>query len=477
MKRLISVFVLFLAFLYSCRCFGQTYVLYGLTEGGGTKNYGTLFTYNLTIGKDSVLLNFNNTNGAMPYGNVIVDPTDGKLFGVTTAGGSKKDGVLFSYDPVTGKDSVRFSFDSLNGKGPEYGGLTFYNNLLYGMTLYGGNHGWGTLFNFDPITGKDSVYINFDTTGKMPYYPAGLALTPYSNGLFYGMTYAGGTHNRGTIISFNPVTGICSTIVDLDSTLGVYPIEGTLVLNKKNNLLYGITYKGGAKNLGVIFCFNPGTGKDSVVGSFTGPNGSLPYGSLVYDTVNGLFYGMNSSGGTKTGGVLFSFDPITGKDSTIFNFTGPNGAVPLGDLILGPGNNLYGMTLYGGTSNLGVLFRYNTVSNKDTILVNFTGPNGASPYGSLTLAKALVVTSMAYVEGANSLLIYPNPAENIVNLVFTQEGKHVVELDDIAGRKINCTECFGKNYTLPIGGLAKGIYFIRSLSSNNRITVTKLIKL
>lgn len=455
---------------------GQNYVLYGLTSTGGTNNYGSLFSYNLTTEKDSVLLNFNKTNGATPYDNIVVNPNDGLLYAATTAGGANNYGVLFSYNLVTGKDSVRVNLDSsTTGKNPEYGSLTFYNNLFYGTALYGGRFGFGVLFGFNPVNNKDTIYANFDTLGQA-YFPAGLTLTPYSNGLLYGTTYAGGSHNDGAIISFDPVLGNYTTVVSLDTALGIFPIEGTLTLDKQNNLLYGMTYKGGANNVGGIFCFNPTTGKDTLLFSFNVTNGSEPYGSLMYDTVNGLFYGMTAFGGSLSGGVMFCFNPITNKDSTLFNFTGPNGAVPLGDLILGQNNTLYGMTYYGGTSNIGVLFSYNTVTGKDTVLVNFNGTNGSRPCGSLTLALAPALSDVDYSSGTTSnLFIYPNPCNGTTHLIFNEDGKHEVEIDDITGRELASFECNGKQSIIPLNDMAKGIYFVKSFNSRNIISVSRLV--
>jgi uncharacterized repeat protein (TIGR03803 family) len=473
MRKIILISTLFVTCL---ACFGQNYVLYGLTHSGGVNGIGTLFRYDIATGKDSVLLSFNGAgNGSVPYGNVVVNPNDGFLYGVTSGGGIHNDGVLFSYNPITGHDSVRVIFDSINGKIAEYGSLSLYNNTFYGMTLYGGQYNYGVLFGFDPVTNKDSTYISFDTNGQ-PYFPAGVSLTPYSNGLLYGMTYAGGAFNRGTIMSFNPITGLCSTVVSLDTNIGIYPIEGTLTLDKLNNLFYGLTYKGGVNNKGGIFCFNPGTGKDTLLAAFNGSNGSEPYGSLMYDTVNGLFYGMTSIGGSLAGGVMFSFDPVTFKDSTLFSFTGANGAVPLGDLILGPNNTLYGMTSYGGTSNLGVLFSYNTVTGKDSALFNFNGTNGSRAYGSLTLAQAPIVANSKDIKTSSTLAIYPNPCSSFTNLVFSDAGEHEVEINDIAGRIISSVNCYGKQYRLSLNGLAKGMYLIRYFNfQHTQCFVSKLL--
>jgi len=134
------------------------------------------------------------------------------------------------------------------------------------------------------------------------------------------------------------------------------------------------------------------------------------------------------------------------------------------------------MTLYGGTYNVGVLFRYNTVTNQDTVLLKFIGAIGSKPYGSLTLAQAPAVLGTSNLEKADKLLVYPNPGSNFTNLVFGDAGKHIVEIDDITGRRQNSIECFGKSYRLDLSNLAKGVYFIRSLNNEtNQLSVSKLV--
>ncbi|HXP50578.1 MAG TPA: hypothetical protein VN922_11520, partial [Bacteroidia bacterium] len=53
-------------------------------------------------------------------------------------------------------------------------------------------------------------------------------------------------------------------------------------------VFYGTTINGGANNQGALYQFNPVTGKDSILYNFSNPTGNSPYSSVVLDTTNGL---------------------------------------------------------------------------------------------------------------------------------------------------------------------------------------------
>src|SRR4051794_33208736 len=82
----------------------------------------------------------------------------------------------------------------------------------------------------------------------------------------------------------------------------------------------------------------------------TGPQD--PYGRLVQGT-NGDFYGTTSGGGVSNRGTVFKLT-TTGTWSTLFSFSGTNGANPTyGGLMRAGDGNFYGNCYIGGQSNLG----------------------------------------------------------------------------------------------------------------------------
>jgi uncharacterized repeat protein (TIGR03803 family) len=95
-----------------------------------------------------VLKNFDNTNGAHPNGSLI-QATNGKLYGMTSEGGSINAGVIFSFDPSSYTYTKLKNFDGTNGGNP-YGSLMqARNGKLYGMTRKGGSINAGVIFSFD----------------------------------------------------------------------------------------------------------------------------------------------------------------------------------------------------------------------------------------------------------------------------------------------------------------------------------------
>ena len=100
----------------------------------------------------------------------------------------------------------------------------------------------------------------------------------------------------------------------------------------------------------------------------------------------GIFYGTTS--GDATGGYGTVFQVTTdGALNTFYSFTGlPDGYAPYAGLTLGADGNFYGTTGYGGTNDLGTVFRMTTTGL--TILHSFAGgDDGDTPYAGLTLGS------------------------------------------------------------------------------------------
>jgi uncharacterized repeat protein (TIGR03803 family) len=72
-------------------------ILYGTTGAGGTSNFGTLFSYNLSTNTLTTLYSFRGqpTDGQFPTAGLIFQ--GGILYGTTALGGSSNFGTLFSY--------------------------------------------------------------------------------------------------------------------------------------------------------------------------------------------------------------------------------------------------------------------------------------------------------------------------------------------------------------------------------------------
>ena len=111
--------------------------------------------------------------------------------------------------------------------------------------------------------------------------------------------------------------------------------------------------------------------------SFTGQNSS---GVPVYVTPaqgrNGKLYGTNS-GANGADGSIFEIT-TAGLENQIYTF-GSDGINPYAGLTLATDGNFYGTTVYGGSSNNGVLFRISPGGTYTALHEFAGGPDGANP--------------------------------------------------------------------------------------------------
>jgi uncharacterized repeat protein (TIGR03803 family) len=374
--------------------------LYGMTYNGGTKDFGVLFEYNLATLNLTKKVDFNGTlNGKYPYGSLI-QATNGKLYGMTQNGGSNDYGVIFEYDTSTSTCTKKLDFNgSLNGKLPHGSLMQASNGKLYGMTYQGGTMGYGVLFEYNPTTSTYSKKLDFAAIldGNQPQG----SLIKASNGKLYGMTGYGGTNNYGIIFEYDPATSVFTKKIDFDGANGKNPSSS--LYQASNGKLYGMTTYGGIHDDGVIFEYNIATSTCTKKLDFYNSNSNLshPYGSLI-QAINGKFYGMISNGGLgSTYGVLFEYDTSIYIVSSKLFFNGTNGKNPTGSLMKASNGKLYGMTSEGGTNGYGVLFEYNPATSSYVKKLDFAGTtNGSSPMGSLIEASNGKLYGMTMSGGA-----------------------------------------------------------------------------
>ncbi|MBI2281024.1 MAG: T9SS type A sorting domain-containing protein [Bacteroidetes bacterium] len=84
----------------------------------------------------------------------------------------------------------------------------------------------------------------------------------------------------------------------------------------------------------------------------------------------------------------------------------------------------------------------------------------------------MTVTSVKKVTSTNKLNIYPNPAKDVVNIVYNGNEALNLEVTDITGKKIMSQTL--KTKTIDVTGLNQGLYFVRLYNQNNDF-VQKLV--
>jgi uncharacterized repeat protein (TIGR03803 family) len=365
----------------------------------------------------------------------------GNLYGTARAGGASINcpggcGIVFKLSK-SGNETVLHSFAGppTDGEGPEGGLMMDTAGNLYGTTLGGGAYGGGTAFKID-TSGNETVLYSFNayaTDGRGPY--AGLIMDTAGN--LYGTTELGGASSNCTFG--------CGTVFKLDAsgneTLlysfagppndGATPTAG-LIMDKAGNL-YGTTAYGGP---GIMTCsLGPGcgtvfkldtSGNETVLHEFTGLgtviDGVFPWGGLTMDT-EGNLYGTSLYGGTSGQGTVFKFD-TSGNEIVLHSFSAGDGENLFGGLLVDTAGNLYGTAANAGPNGEGTVFKLDSSGN-ETVLHGF--PGGAGDGGG-PLAGVIVdasgnlygTTSYGGTTGAGVVFrIALGPGAQVANLETT----------------------------------------------------------
>ena len=303
--------------------------------------------------------------------------------------------ILFASMAFAQTEKVIHTFGWTDGAYPRGGLIHGPRGVMYGTTENGGSSWMGTIFEISP-KGVETVLYNFTggADGGLP--PAGLVHDKEWN--LYGTTQIGGAYSSGTVFELTS-TGTYQVLYSFQGgTDGATPVGG-LVLDPKGNL-YGTTYVGGANSRGTVFEITP-SGTETVLYSFTGgADGGDPYTSLIRDA-KGNLYGTALLGGAYGHGAVFEITK-KGVEKTLYSFAGgtTDGQGPAATLLLDSTGNLYGTTIYGGSTGNGTVFEL-TPAGVETILYSFAGGNdGAYPYSNLVRDKQGNFYGTTYQGGA-----------------------------------------------------------------------------
>ncbi len=332
------------------------------------------------------LATFNNTNGSLPGGGLVMD-AGGNLFGVTKSGGANNDGTVYEIAAGTHALNTVATFNGANGTEPFGSLLIDSSGNLFGTTFQGATGNYGTIFEIDSATHTLSTIVTFDRSNGAG--PTGNLIADGSGNLF-GTTQVGGANDEGTVFEVaNDAGHTLSTLATFNSSsTGLWPFA-PLAIDKSGNL-YGTTYYGPVSQSGIdrgngfIFKISGDTHTLSTVAAFNGTNGSNPAAGLIIDSNGNLFGTTKNGGGTNMRGTVFEVAAGTQTIMTLVIFNNKNGADPQSKLLIDANGNLYGTTGVGGPKLDGTAFELYknggyTLSNMNF----FNGTNGESPAGAL----------------------------------------------------------------------------------------------
>jgi uncharacterized repeat protein (TIGR03803 family) len=351
--------------------------------------------------------------GQLPQGLLAADAS-GNLYGTTFEAG----GTVFEVSsPAFGHhtETLLYSFGGAgDGSNPGAGLVFDAAGNLYGTTNYGGQYGFGTVFELSSPSTQggawtEAVLYSFQngSDGATP----NSSLIFDATGNLYGTTTDGGGGQDceelcGTVFRLAPPatpggewTETVLHAFGASNNDGSYP-TGALVFDKKGNL-YGTTVYGGFgedncfDGCGMVYRLTP----PAISGDFwteealwrpkDSSNGNGPVGSLVFDNDGKNLYGTTETGGSTGYGTVFELSPsLDGgwTQSVLYTFTGGSDSIePLSGVIFREGK-LFGAAS-GGVSP-GAIFEL-TPSTKagtwtETTLHTFAGgTDGAYPDGGV----------------------------------------------------------------------------------------------
>lgn len=292
------------------------------------------------------------------------------------------------------------------------------------------------------------IAINGDMTEVKSFrHPDGIfpnsTLTMLADGFMYGITEAGGEHNRGVIYKIRQDGTGFTVIKNFDTVLPGNYGNSELVL-ASNGYLYGSSYKGGPEGAGFLYRIKPDGSsyseikQFSVAGGARGPVGRLAefngklYGTLqvgvgslysigldgnnyvihhnhtcipdisgLRELAPGVLYGQTvMSSGPQDLGYYYKYDINGGGFAKVFEFT-MNFQEAHNSNLVRHEDKLYG--LYNENFTNGVLFKSNLDGTGSGIQLNVLGNGGIR--NGLTLANDNYLYWQKY-DGAASSRIY-----------------------------------------------------------------------
>ena len=535
-------------------------MLYGMTNLGGANDNGELFQYNPTNNTLTIKVSFDGTlKGKNPYGS-LVQAKDGKLYGMTNLGGANGNGVLFQFNPQNNAFVNLWDFDMSTGGQPFGSLIQATDGKLYGLTDAGGTNSFGVLFQYDPaVASSYKAKFNFDSSPNGDS-PLG-SLIQASDGNLYGMTSMGGastgTLSLGVIFQYNPSTNTLTNKLKFNGTNGSNPEYTNLIeipvtittsaVNSSNcvsasiNVPYTIA---GAYDDGNVFTAQ----LSNATGSFTSPVtiGSItstkagtinavipantPPGSAyrirvvannpvvtgsdngsnitinalpIITTGGGTICKGNSTTITAGGASTYSWSNGLGSGSSktvnpttniTYTVTGTNTngcintssttvtvkALPSTPTITKNGNKLVSSAISGNQ------WYFNNVLKKDSINQSYTPKQTGNYFVIVTqngcssdTSKNFNVTNVGISELSNNetnINIFPNPINDKFSIVLDNQNIYYnLEILNTTGQIILNKRLINSVEQIDLSGQAAGVYFIKLQSVNNSI-IRKIIK-
>jgi uncharacterized repeat protein (TIGR03803 family) len=490
-------------------------MLYGATEQGGTNNVGTIFSLTDDGTVLTVLHTFNETtDGGAPFNSLLL--SGNTLYGVCVGGGANGAGTVFRVN-TDGTDFTNLhNFTAINDNGPQgLGGngegsngdgavphttLILSGTNLYGVALYGGANGNGTIFRVSTDGSSSSVVHTFSaapttygTTNTDGGFPEGnLVLI---NNVLYGTTSAGGSQGDGTAYAAAADSSTFTTLHNFGTTPsgtpnsgdGMVPVCG-MVLSGTN--LFGTTQQGGTSSDGTIFKISTNGADYATFYSFS--SGREPTSGLTLLGTN--LFGTTYSGGANSSGTIFGISTSSANTfSNYYNFaviinTGSpdpansGGAGPYGGLIFS-GNSLYGTAAQGGAYGYGDVFQLTVPASILSSIPAQLQTDVQTPFyayigGSTSNSVAVTGSNLGYhwqfngtnlTDGSNITGSQSNVL-TLSNVQTSEAGNYQAVITNSAGSITSSVAALTVVGGYPVGFVSSGFGWTGNLTGANTIT-------
>ncbi len=343
--------------------------LYGTTSSGGAEDLGTIFSCNNDGSGYTVLKSFSfaDGDGQFPRG-ALIDGRDGILYGTTEKGGAKGFGTVYKINKNGNDYGILRSFTFENGEAYDLwaGLLEGGDGALYGTTRDGGAGGYGVVFKLQKdgsgyVVLRDFTAIAVDGANPLT------ALIEGQDGALYGTTPNGGTNNTGTLFKLNKDGSGYAVLHSFSFATGEYPGQ---VMQGSEGALYGAANFGGSGSGGAVYTIkSDGTGFRVLHNFLSTDFDGFGPGSVLLETPDGFLYGTTVGGSSGIDvGNIFRLNKDGSGYQVVRRFmnTAGDGREPQGGLVLASDGSLAGVTLQGGDMNFGTIFK---VRLPPTILV------------------------------------------------------------------------------------------------------------
>jgi uncharacterized repeat protein (TIGR03803 family) len=319
-------------------------------------------------------------NSAFPGWVTLAQGRNGSLYGTTVG---ESNGSVFDVS-TQGLFTNLFDFDGTDG-GLTYAGVRLASDgNYYGVTFNGGSGYSGVFFQLTPGGTYTVLHTFSGNNGGSDGTSPMAAPVEASDGNLYGTTrgISGFTPVVPTIYKYTHA-GVFSTIYQFPSTVGEL-VFSSLIEGNDGDLYGTADFAAGENGCGTIFKMSM---SGVVLQYYALPSGvDGPCGPMgpLFLAADGNFYGTTEYGGTYNIGTIFKMTPAF-VVSTLYSFQGypTDGANPSTSLVQATDGNLYGTATDGEGTDYGTLFQIST-SGVFKLLYVFDPTTGDFPLGALT---------------------------------------------------------------------------------------------